>query len=411
MPPEMVDRFWQEACAQPVGQSVRAIYLHFPFCKKRCAFCPFFINRYHRDKMQQYVEALCREIELTGNQDGMQSKSIRAIYFGGGTPSDLPVEAVRQILDGLRHNFPLAEHCEITMEGRVFGSSEELAEEWVAAGVNRISLGVQCFDTDRRRQLGRIEDRERVLQVLHELTNVNGCTVNIDLLYGLPGQTVADFLADIETVIDETHLHGFDIYALKTFAKSPLEEAVSAGQLPPPPGLKGKSEYYLRACELLAGSAFWQISTCHWVRDPQERSVYNRLAKAGEEIIPIGSGAGGRLDTLSLFQHNVLDSYLRDVANGRKPIAFAGPRRPSEKLKDAFCDELELGRLRQPTLDRLAKAAPSTRRQVKRWETMGLLTSINYQDEAYELTPTGRYWTPTMLEHTCRHLGLPAHGI
>jgi len=404
MPVEMTRRVWQDCRGQSLSGRPRTVYLHFPFCKKRCDFCPFFINRYNRQNLDDYVEAVVREIALTAAQPGLRATPIRAVYFGGGTPSDLRPDDVARIVNALHRHFPLAGDCEITMEARIHGSSGALARTWIDAGINRISLGVQTFDTRLRELLGRIEARERVLEVLDELTALPGATVNIDLLYGLPGQSVGDLIGELQTITSATNLHGFYLYHLKLFPGSPLDAAIREGKLPKVPSLREKEAFYAAATRWLEGTDYWQLSTCHWIKDPRERSRYNQLAKGRTDIIPLGSGAGGRINNHQFFQSRGLGDYLRLVGQNEKPLMMAAQRDEHAPLKDTISHEFEHGHLSRRTRHNLAVAMPKALRLLERWERLGLLEPSPTQRHAYRLSTRGRFWSPEMLTHLSRGL-------
>ncbi|MEM1060042.1 MAG: heme anaerobic degradation radical SAM methyltransferase ChuW/HutW [Verrucomicrobiota bacterium] len=404
MSPLALNRIWSESGQRARNGRPHTVYLHVPFCKKRCDFCPFFINRFNGEALENYVDALEAEIRLTAAQGGIGEAPIRAVYFGGGTPSDLAPGHVRRLLTALRREFRLAPDCEITMEGRVYGTSGELARQWQEAGINRVSLGVQTFNTRMRRLLGRIEPRDKVLQVLNELTEVEGITVNIDLLYGLPGQSTMDLLDELETICERTDLHGFDLYHLKLFPGTALDRAIADGKLPPLATLREKARQYTAASRWLQSTDYRQITTCHWVRDPRERSRYNQLAKGTTNIIPLGSGAGGRLGGHQFYQVRQLEDYLCQVRQGFKPLMMGAGRGRYAALKDTLSLEFEHGYLSRRTRHNLLAAAPKAEPMLRRWAGWGLLEAAERTGHAHRLTTRGRFWSPEMLTHLGRAL-------
>lgn len=308
---------WSANCDRPL-----ALYLHTPFCRHRCLFCPFYKNRGSSGFSSRYRDALLAEIDLTADLLGVEAKMrpVSAIYFGGGTPSDLEAEDLGEVLNGLRKHFNVKTDTEVTVEGRVRGFSAEKAQAWVAAGANRFSLGLQSTDTALRRRLGRLADRAEIRGTLDGLCE-SGAVVIIDLIYGLPGQERNGMKEDIRFLAEETSIDGLDLYALKVFRGSPLEKAVCRGSLPGAASLRERWELFLATDTELSGQGFEAFTPKHWRRSLRERSLYNRLATEDADILPLGSAGGGRIGRYSLMQYPVLGDYLEALGEGRKPCS------------------------------------------------------------------------------------------
>ena len=136
------------------------------------------------------------------------------------------------LLDAVRKNYRLAADCEITVEGRIDGFEPEKARRLAAHGANRLSIGIQTFDTELRRRLGRVSDRRAILGRLEALAAINEFSLVIDLLYALPGQTAARWEADLATLLAATRVSGLDLYRLKVSDTLPLAAAIRAGSMP-----------------------------------------------------------------------------------------------------------------------------------------------------------------------------------
>lgn len=149
---------WEEALAADTATR-RTLYIHIPYCRSRCPFCPFYLGGAGEEETAEYVRLLRLELERWGELAGRFP--VNAVYFGGGTPSDLGAESLVSLLDAVRKNYRLAADCEITVEGRIDGFEPEKARRLAAHGANRLSIGIQTFDTELRRRLGRVSDRPR----------------------------------------------------------------------------------------------------------------------------------------------------------------------------------------------------------------------------------------------------------
>lgn len=207
-----------------------AVYIHIPFCQTRCLYCGFYQN-------------------------------------------------ASRLLEMIQRSFSLVPDCEITLEGRVHDLVPEKIEAWLSHGVNRISLGGQSFDTVLRQRVGRIDSREEVLKRLALLKKYD-VTVIVDLIYGLPGQTMATWMEDVRTLA-LADVDGMDLYQLNVFPNGPLDKAVANGSVPPCATVAEQADMYVAARDYLLDNGVERLSLCHFRRSKRERSLYNTLAKTG----------------------------------------------------------------------------------------------------------------------------------
>lgn len=370
---------WREALDKD-ALSPRTLYIHIPFCRSRCPFCPFYLGAAGPGEMEEYVNLLVRELERWGEEAGRFP--VNAVYFGGGTPSDLSSGQFVAILNALHHHYRLAADCEITVEGRIDGLDAEKVRVLAAHGVNRLSIGVQTFDTALRRKLGRQSDRATVLARLEELAGLNELAVVIDLLYGLPGQTPADLREDLNILFSSTLLSGLDLYRLRVGETLPLAKLIEAGKLPAAPGEEEAFEMFQLGVERMRAEGAGRLSPLHFAFDARERNLNNTVSGAKHVCLPFGMKAGGRLAGFRFSQHTDLADYRRAVEVGEKPLASAGVYPPDF----ATCGVLSGQVYRRMQIDpaRVAGAAPepvrdAVRRNLARgaevWQARGYLTS------------------------------------
>ena len=208
-----------------------AIYIHIPFCQTKCLYCGFYQNASRQEVEDRYLENLLTEIKAEANSPQLKGTPIDCVFIGGGTPTSLSVDNAARLLQTIQQSFCLTADCEVTLEGRIHDLLPEKIETWLKFGVNRISLGVQSFDTTLRRRIGRIDSREEVLKRLQLLKRYD-VTVIVDLIYGLPGQTMELWLEDVRTLF-EADVDGMDLYQLNIFPGGPLAKAVQNGTVPP----------------------------------------------------------------------------------------------------------------------------------------------------------------------------------
>lgn len=186
------------------------IYIHIPFCKTRCVYCDFY-TRTDFNKKSPYIAALCKEIEL--RKDYLDSENIDTVYFGGGTPSQLDMEELRIILEVVSANFTISENPEITLEANPDDLSEVYLSGLLQLGVNRLSMGVQSFDNEKLQFLNRRHSAEKALQAVGLSKKSGFSNISIDLMYGLPEQTLTEWENTLEKAIrlDIQHISSYHL--------------------------------------------------------------------------------------------------------------------------------------------------------------------------------------------------------
>ena len=237
---------WAKVMAEPAdARRQHAVYIHIPFCQTKCLYCSFFQNASRQSVEDEYIDDLLTEMKRDAQQKQLQTAVIDSVFIGGGTPTSLSPANAARLLQGIKECFHLAADCELTLEGRIHDLVPEKIETWLKYGVNRISLGVQSFDTSLRRRVGRIDAREEVLRRL-ELLKSYDVTVIVDLIYGLPGQTKELWLEDIKTLL-ATDVDGMDLYQLNIFPGGDLDKALQSGRIPACADIAGQADLYMVA--------------------------------------------------------------------------------------------------------------------------------------------------------------------
>lgn len=177
-----------------------ALYIHIPWCVRKCPYCDFNSHEEKNIPEQEYVaQCLC---DLEQDLPFVQGRALQSIFFGGGTPSLFSGLSIKNILDGVRKKIPFADAIEITLEANPGTAEAARFREFHAAGVNRLSIGVQSFQPGYLHALGRIHDGVQAQHAVEMAQAAGFERINIDLMHGLPGQTVADALADLQQAID-----------------------------------------------------------------------------------------------------------------------------------------------------------------------------------------------------------------
>ncbi|WP_321341759.1 heme anaerobic degradation radical SAM methyltransferase ChuW/HutW [Breoghania sp.] len=398
--PDAMASTWEAMSKTPrSGKSVA--YLHIPFCENHCLFCGFYQNPWRTEHSRSYADAIIRELEA-GKDDPAQAEGpIHAVYFGGGTPTALDGADLARILRAVRENLPLAPDCEITVEGRIYSFGLDKAKACFDAGANRISLGVQTFDTKLRRRMGRKVSGDEAMAFLSDLTALDQGAIVIDLIFGFPGQGREIWARDVETAAN-LGLDGVDLYALNLLPNSPLALSIAKGKMEPQPAQSEMGHYYRLGHEVLAGQGWQSISTSHWRRTTRERNLYNLLVKSGANCLAFGAGAGGFLGNVSYRLESRLNVYLEAVSAGRKPHGFMMHSLNGFDFLNELKAQMEVGMLHVARLQdalachRFETPADQIRPLFDQWQESGLLEQSNGWAR---LTTAGRFWQTTMTQN------------
>ncbi len=239
-----------------------SIYLHIPFCKHRCAYCDFNTYAGQEDSIPAYVKALINEIEFVGHH--AEQMTIHTVFFGGGTPSLLSAPQFDSILRALRSAFTFTADAEISIEANPGTISPEKLNGIREAGINRISFGVQSANTEELHMLERIHDFFTVIEAVSTARKAGFDNLNLDLIYGLPEQTLASWQTTLQRIVD-LHPEHISAYALTLEHGTPFGRWSSKGLLPlPDPDLA--AEMYEYAEEFLEANGFVHYEISNWAK-------------------------------------------------------------------------------------------------------------------------------------------------
>ena len=243
---------WQNIWRQKLphaADSDALAYLHIPFCANHCVFCGFYRNAWKESYSSVYTDKIIEEMAAESEIRQGNGK-IRAVYFGGGTPTALQTPDLARLIRACYQYLPIADDCEFTIEGRMSHFDIEKAQACIEAGANRISIGVQTFDTAIRRRLGRKHGGDEAFAYLEKLCEINAVIV-VDLMFGLPNQTDTVWQNDLERAT-ALPLSGLDTYAFNLYPMLPINRMVEKGAFPAPPGFDVQADQYAYAVETLA---------------------------------------------------------------------------------------------------------------------------------------------------------------
>ena len=388
MPRPQWQNIWKKKL--PHAADVDALaYLHIPFCANHCVFCGFYRNAWKDSQSSVYTDKIIEEMAAEAEVRTGKGK-IRAVYFGGGTPTALLTEDLVRLIRACYQYLPLAEDCEFTIEGRMSHFDLEKAQACLEAGANRISIGVQTFNTAIRRRLGRKHSGDEAFEYLAKLCELDAVIV-ADLMFGLPNQTDDVWQNDIARAA-ELPLSGLDTYAFNLYPMLPINRMIEKGAFPTPPGFDIQADQYAYTVETLLEKGWEQVSNSHFAYPGRgERNRYNTLIKSDISCLAFGSGAGGNFGGFSYQVQGDLESYLA-TPKGEKNIAFMSGHSPNKALLSKVQHDIETGRL-NPSLFDGNKAA---QKLIAQWQEMQLFKEPD-SDGLIRLNTSGRYWSPTLI--------------
>jgi oxygen-independent coproporphyrinogen-3 oxidase len=245
-----------------------SLYLHIPFCTHRCAYCDFNTYAGQESLIPAYVDALCKEIEYVGTRSLWERAGgegeVHTVFFGGGTPSLLSPQQFKSILESIRGNFTLSDDVEITIEANPGTCSFADLLDLHALGINRLSFGVQSANPFELRMLERAHNFFDVIEAVTSARKAGFHNLNLDLIYGLPEQTLQTWQITVQRILD-LHPEHISAYALTLEHGTPFGRWASKGLLPlPDPDLA--AEMYEWASETLEANGYFQYEISNWAK-------------------------------------------------------------------------------------------------------------------------------------------------
>ncbi|HYL22297.1 MAG TPA: radical SAM family heme chaperone HemW [Gemmatimonadales bacterium] len=301
---------------------MRHLYVHVPFCRRRCSYCDFSIAVRRRVPAREYIDAISRELELvrTADPGAMPHESDKTVYLGGGTPSLLPADALAILLPTLLAAVgasPATESVEVTLEANPEDVTPETAGAWRQAGVNRVSLGAQSFDDRVLQWMHRPHDASRIGEAVHAIRGAGIDNISLDLIFALPVELRRNWGRDLDEALSLLPSH-LSLYGLTVEERTPLARWVSRGAASAPDEERYADEY-LFAHERLAreGYRFYEVSNA--AREGR-RSRHNSAYWSGHPYRGLGPAAHSYDGRARRWNVSAWDVYRRAVAAGRSPV-------------------------------------------------------------------------------------------
>ena len=377
-----------------------SLYIHIPFCRRKCLYCDFLSAPATDGEMEDYVNLLCREIEEQSIFYG--GHRVISLFLGGGTPSLLTAEQVGGILKRTRSCFSVAEDAEITIECNPGTVTGEKLENYITYGINRISIGLQSTDDEELLRIGRIHDYAAFLETYRLARKAGFQNINIDLMAGLPGQSVDSYRKTLERVIalEPEHIsayslmleEGTELYVNQSRYTFPTEEE--------------DREMYLLTDKLLAAAGLRRYEISNYAREGRE-CRHNKVYWLRGDYVGFGLGASSMAADIRWKNPEVVEAYAECV--GR----MTGRAETLQKLP--FAEMLrETGRLEVQEL--------TGEEQMEEFMFLGLRLTAGIDPEDFRRTfgkpveavygePIARLTAQGLLERAGKGLRLTPRGI
>lgn len=346
---------------------VRHLYLHVPFCLRRCSYCDFAVQAVSEAPTGAWLDAAAREIDQFAHQLKWSDKPVLdTVYVGGGTPSLIGGDGMIGLRDVITHSFELAAGVEWTSEANPETLTEGVASAWHDAGVNRISLGAQTFNEDALRWMGRMHGAEGPARAVAAARRAGFSNLSLDLIFGLPERFNRDWGSDLDRIIDLGPEH-ISLYGLTAEKGTPLGRWVSEGR----EALAGEDQYvdeYMLAVEKLTAAGFEHYEVSNFSR-PGLASRHNQAYWLGVPYIGVGPGAHSFLPPERVWNVRDWNEYATRLAKG------TSPRESSENVagEAAGLERSWLG-LRTSAGLNIEELSETQRQKLSEWERGGLAT-------------------------------------
>ncbi|HKX26512.1 MAG TPA: radical SAM family heme chaperone HemW [Blastocatellia bacterium] len=320
------------------------IYLHIPFCTTRCHYCNFATGGYESALARRYAGALAKEIERAGaalehSATLAAMKTVDTIYFGGGTPTTLSIDQFSELLEACRRIFEVEPAAEITTEANPGELSLDYLQRLRATGINRLSFGVQSFDDDELRMIGRSHSAQAAREAVKMARLAGFENISLDLIAGLPGQRPETWRRNLDQAfaLGPDHL---SVYLLELYKDAPLLHRVERGEVPPIDEELTVASYFMLMDEAEKyGFEHYEIS--NWAR-PGYESRHNLKYWTGAPYWAFGVSAAGYDGHSRWVNTRHLHEYLEKVERAESPVAESVQLAPDDRQSESLFLRLRL---------------------------------------------------------------------
>ncbi|KKI88648.1 coproporphyrinogen III oxidase [Bacillus sp. SA1-12] len=313
---------------------MQSAYIHIPFCHHICHYCDFNKVFFKQQPVDEYIEMLIKEMHHAAQKNEHQLKTI---FIGGGTPTALSASQLNRLMEGIRLELlPVNELVEFAIEANPGELTSEKLEVLKNAGVNRLSIGVQSFNDELLHRIGRVHRKVDVFRTIEQAQKIGFDNISIDLMYGLPGQTVDDFQESLETAFT-LNVNHFSAYSLIVEPKTVFYNLMQKGKLTLPPQDE-EAQMYELAMEEMEKHGFHQYEISNYAK-PGNESKHNLTYWNNDYYFGFGAGAHGYINGVRTSNTGPIKKYIEQIK--QKSEAFQSEIAVSKE--EAMEEEMFLG--------------------------------------------------------------------
>lgn len=304
------------------GKKTLGIYIHVPFCRNRCGYCDFNTYAGMEHFLNEYVDSTIKEIEFFSKQYS-NDHMVVSIYFGGGTPTIMPEDAFKKIINTIQDHFLVNTEAEISSEANPANLNKGYMNGLRQAGINRMSVGMQSAVKKELDVLGRLQTFSKVKQSVQNIRAAGIDNLNLDLIFGIPTQTLDSFIYSVNEALalEPDHL---SIYGLTVEETTPLAKNIKMGLVPDidEDTAGGMYEWVMDALE---ENNYTQYEISNWARENEQidyRCVHNIQYWKNQDYLGIGAGAHSFVEAYRWFNTYAIPDYIRGINEGAQASGF-----------------------------------------------------------------------------------------
>lgn len=287
------------------------IYIHIPFCKQKCFYCDFVSYCDKTKFIDRYIDCLKKEIESKSNKNEIV---IDTIYIGGGTPSIIDVKLIIEVLESIKENFNVEKEAEITIEINPGTVNEEKLKLYKEEGINRVSIGLQSTNNDLLKMLGRIHTYEEFLKCFNMARNIGFKNINVDLMLGLPSQTLDDINKSMKRIINLKPEH-VSVYSLIVEDGTKLARDVENGKLILPEEEIERNMYW-KVKQTLENNGYIHYEISNFAKKGYE-SKHNMNCWSQKEYLGFGASAHSYFKSMRYSNIEDIEEYIDNISKGK----------------------------------------------------------------------------------------------
>lgn len=317
--------------SEPIG-----VYVHIPFCARRCPYCDFATVAGHDHLIAKYASAVCGEIRGSA----MRGRSVRSVYFGGGTPTHVGVgECIEPIMHALRETFTFLPDAEISFEANPASSDSAKYRRFREGGFNRVSIGIQSFDDRTLRQLGRLHNADEAISAYRTARDSGFASVSIDLIFGCPAQSVAQWQHDLDVAVALGPDH-ISAYGLTIEDGAPYSAMHRTGALPLPSD-DDAAAMFAATIAVLADAGYEHYEVSNYAR-PGHSCRHNMVYWRHQEYAGFGAGAAAYVGGIRTMNERSPDRYVERMSALGSAVAYSETLTEPQLLTEALMLGLRL---------------------------------------------------------------------